>query len=400
MNITKDFIIGIVTYNRYDYLDELIKDISKQTIWPKQIYISDNGTGYSLKHKVNIPVTIIKNSYNYGTCRATNEIIRLSNDNDILFMCDDNYFIENNSLEKIYNKFVEERITNNIQLIWCNHWASFIASNEWIKCVGLFDENIWPCYFEDSDMTERIRKKSDTNIANNCIGFPSMRHVNNWEETEVVGNKRGTGELVISPKYIDFKEKNLYYHHFKWKDKIVGTGDMHQNTHNYYVDKNDVDLYKFEIEYLKNNIKDLKINNQYNNISEFVDEILNLKSLNFNTVVEYKTQRAYMSRLLLFLNIKELITYDDAFDLSHDVCHHINYLFNFNTTIKLLNSSDIIKQECDLLVINKDCDLSVINYIDANYILIFSNSNLEIEKYNNVTTINKENLSMFFFKKI
>ncbi len=92
MNVTKNFIIGIITYNRYDYLDDLIKDIIRQNVWPKQIYISDNGIGYHLKEKIDIPITIIKNAYNYGTCRAINEIIKLNQNEDILFMCDDNYF--------------------------------------------------------------------------------------------------------------------------------------------------------------------------------------------------------------------------------------------------------------------------------------------------------------------
>ncbi len=84
MNVTKNFIIGIITYNRYDYLDDLIKDIIRQNVWPKQIYISDNGIGYHLKEKIDIPITIIKNAYNYGTCRGTNEIIKLNQNEDIL----------------------------------------------------------------------------------------------------------------------------------------------------------------------------------------------------------------------------------------------------------------------------------------------------------------------------
>ena len=43
----------------------------------------------------------------------------------------------------------------------------------------------------------------------------------------------------------------------------------------------------------------------------FVDEILKLKELNITNIVEYKTQRAYVTRLLLHLNPKELISYDD-----------------------------------------------------------------------------------------
>jgi GT2 family glycosyltransferase len=96
-----DFIIGIVTYNRYDYLDELLSTLKNQSILPKEIIISDNGTGYTLKENINIPVTIIKNAYNYGTCRATNQIIKIAPGQTILFMCDDIYFTSNDSLKMI-----------------------------------------------------------------------------------------------------------------------------------------------------------------------------------------------------------------------------------------------------------------------------------------------------------
>lgn len=398
MNITRDFIIGIVTYNRYDYLDELIKDINRQSVWPKQIYISDNGSGYSLKENSNIPITIIKNAYNYGTCRAANQIITLNKDEDILFMCDDNFFICDISLEKIIDKFTEEKQKNNIHLIWCNHWASYIASKEWTKCVGLLDENIWPCYYEDSDLTERIRKKLNSSISHNCIGYPSLKCINNWEETEVVGNKRGTGEILISPRYSDFKNRNLYYFLFKWKEKNLNNNDIHENTYSYYVDQKDVDLYKFEIEYFKNKIKDMDIDTKENYIYPFVDDILKLKELNIANIVEYKTQRAYVSRLLLHLKPKQLISYDDKFDLCHDICHHLNYIFNYNISIKLLNTNNITKQKTDLLVINKDCDVDIINYIDSNYILIFRKDFIEIKNYNCIKTVKNDYINMYLYK--
>ena len=69
---------------------------------PKEIIISDNGGSYTLKKKYNIPITIIKNGYNYGTMKGGNQIIKLANKSNILFMTDDQYFMNNMSLEKIY----------------------------------------------------------------------------------------------------------------------------------------------------------------------------------------------------------------------------------------------------------------------------------------------------------
>ena len=121
-------------------------------------------------------------------------------------------------------------------------------------------------------------------------------------------------------------------------------------------------------------------------------------AFNITNIVEYKTQRAYVTRLLLHLNPKELISYDDKFDLCHDICHHLNYLFNYNISIKLLNTSNIIKQKTDLLVINKDCDIDIINYIDSNYILIFRKDIIEIKNYNCIKTIENDTLNMYLYK--
>jgi hypothetical protein len=399
MNNMTDFIIGILTHSRYDYLDELLIDIHRQSVKPKEIIISDNGIGYNLKQKFDIPITIIKNGYNYGTCRGINQIIKLSNNNHILFMCDDLYFINENSLEDIITKFKYERENNSIHLIWCNNWAGFFASKEWIECVGLFDENIWPCYYEDSDFVERIRKKG--NISHNCIGYPSLNTTGpdkNWEETKVIGNKRGTCEPIISVYYTSLKHRNLLYHGFKWKENNNDGNDMHSNTYSYYIDQKDVNLFKFEISYLKNKVKDIEFNNEENIIYPFIEDILSYKEFNFNTIVEYKTQKAYMSRLLLHLKPVEFITYSDKFDLSHDICHHINYLFNYNIKIKLRTTDEIKNYSTDLLVINNDCDLDILNKIQTKYLFVFSKKCPILNKFEMVKHYDSELINFYILK--
>jgi len=399
MNITENFIIGITTYNRYDYLDQLIDDIERQTVWPKEIYISDNGDGYKLKKQINIPINIIKNSYNFGTCRGTNQILKLNKNNIILLMCDDNYFIDKNSLQNITNKFRDEKIKNLNHLIWVNHWACFIASSEWFNSVGYLDEHIWPCYNEDSDLVERIRKLSSTNITHNCTSYPSLRCINNCEETEVVGNRRGTGEILIAPKYSDFKNRNYYYHNYKWKNKLVDTGNLHENTHTYCVDQSEIDIKDFEIQYLKNKIKDLSFTNEYNWLNEFVDDILELKEFKFDSIIEYKTQRTYMSRLLLMLEPKRLISYDDEFDLCHDYCYHFNYLLKNKTNLQLLNSKQIENNECDLLVINYQCDLNILNKIKSKFLIVFNDKDVNIDGFKINKNIKGTRTNMFLYIK-
>jgi glycosyltransferase involved in cell wall biosynthesis len=398
-----DFILGIITYNRYDYLDDLLNTLQDQSILPKEIIISDNGIGYTLKKNINIPVTIIKNAYNYGTCRALNQIIKIASGQTIMFICDDIYFTSNDSLKSIYDKFNKNLKEDNIHLIWCNHWAAFIASPAWIEKTGYFDENIWPCYFEDSDMVERIRKKQNNNISHNCIGFKSVRMINNFEETEVLGNKRGTAEPLITTKFSDFKDRNLFYFLYKWKNTFNLNEDMHLNTKHFYVEQSDVDLFDFERQYLNNQISSVNIHNPQNNAVGFFDEIIDLKKYNIQNIIEYKTDRAYISRILLHLKPLQFTTIRDEPQLQHDILHHLNYLFNYKINIIFKDSKildDINYENYDLLVLNNQQVPS--NIKDIKYILYFSNNdNLIISNYKK--TIIKKNVNntyMIFFEKI
>jgi len=401
MKLIKDFIIGVVTYNRYDYLDELIEDIYSQSILPKEIIISDNGEGYKLKNKISVPVTIIKNSYNYGTCRGANQIFKLSNGNDILNMCDDNYFVDQYSLEKIYNKFRE----NAYDLLLCNNWASFMCSKKWLKCTGELDENIWPCFFEDSDYTQRIRKNVKNEVSHNCGFYESLRCVNNHEETEVVGNKRGTAETLIVRKHNDLVKRSFYYYLYKWNSvkffKIGEEGSLHDDTMplSLFQDGNNVDVLKFEIDFLKNKIRGNTIQNIDNKIFYFVDEILKLKELNFENIIEIGTSRAYCSRLLLLLKPTFLNSYDEEFNLCHDIIKHFNYLLDLRVSVNLKNLLDLGNENCDLLVINEGYfNKEYIEKINFKFLLFFGKKELECLPFIELF-VEGEEFNMYLYRK-
>lgn len=406
MNATKDFIIGILTYIQYDHLDDLLEDINRQTIWPKEVIISDNGIGYVLKKKYKFLITIVKNSYNFGTCRGLNQIVKLCNNKEnILFMCDDNFFVKNNSMELIYNIF-EEQSKNNIHIIWLSHWASFFASKKWIEDFGLWDEHLWPCYYEDSDAVEKIRKNTNSKILCSGVGYPVITNNEGITLSEYIGNRHATCSRITNVQYNDTVFRTCSYYMNKWKnidtinnDEIIA---IHDNTKNYYMSNDDVDFYKCHVDFLKNIIKNYNIVNSHNQISNFVDEILNLKTYNFKKIIEYKTQRAYVSQLLLHLQPEEFISYDDQFLFNHDFCYHLNYLMNYNITIKLLNINNVISEEqCDLLVINFNCNYEdVIRNIQSQYILIFNNSILCIDGYEKIKETEFHDKKMTFYKKL
>ncbi len=405
MKQTKDFVIGILAYIKYNHLQELLDDIDRQTVWPKEVIISDNGGGFIPNKKYHYPLTIVKNSYNYGTTRGTNQIIKLCNNKEnVLFLCDDNFFIEKTSLEKIVNKFEYENKFNNIHILWLSHWASTMVSKKWIEDYGLHDEHLWPCYYDDSDSVERIRKKTNTVLCNG-IGWPLETLPLTGSVSEFLGNRHATCSLITNVKYGDTVSRTCAYYMTKWKkndtlnnDEIVA---IHDNTKDYYIDTHDTDFYKCHIDFLKNIIKNYIISNECNKISHFVDEILTLKDFNFKKIIEYKTQRSYISQLLLHLKPIEFISYDDDFLFNHDFCYHLNYLMNYNITVKLLKTSELSIDECDLLVLNFDCNYSdVNNIIDSKYILVFSKEDLNINNFEKIKKIEVNSDKMILFKKL
>jgi len=405
MNVTKDFVIGILAYIKYNYLQDLLDDINRQTIWPKEVIISDNGDGFHLNKKYHFPITIVKNSYNYGTTRGLNQILKLCNNKEnILLLCDDNFFIEDNSLEKIYNKFEYENKVNNIHILWLCHWASILISKKWIEDFGYFDENLWPCYYEDSDCVERIRKKKNTVLCNG-IGWPLETLPMTGSASEFIGNRHATCSQVTNVKYGDTVSRTCAYYMTKWKKEDVINNDeiiaIHDNTKDYYVDSHDVDFYKCHIDFLKNVIKNYKISNNASKISAFIDDVLTLKEFNFEKIIEYKTQRAYTSQLLLHLKPIEFISYDDEFIFNHDFCYHLNYLMNYNITIKLLKTSEMTFEKCDLLVLNFDCNYSDIsNVLTSKYILLFTKDDININGYEEIRRNEVYMDKMVLLKKI
>lgn len=416
MNITKDFVIGILTYIKYDHLDEFLEDISSQSIWPKEIIISDNGGSYTLKKKYNIPITIIKNAYNYGTMRGMNQIIKLANKSNTLFVSDDLYFINNTSLEKIYNTFIYENTVNKNHLIICSNWASFFASSEWIDTFGLFDDKLWPCYYDDSDICERIRKHPKNSILNSIFSYPLKLNSNNTylnnngsSESEVMGNKHATCSTIINNIYNDMISRTSFYFMEKWKstDTLTETDilNIHDNTKDRYVDVNEIDFKDNHLNFLRGKVKNYTVRNPENNISSFIDDILNLKKFEFNKIIEYNSQKVYISQALLHNNPKELLFYCNEYTFHHEFCRHINYIMNYNVTIKVLPIENINHNCCDLLAFNllsnKEKYDDIIKIIDAKYILIISSEEItKLDMFISIDKIFKNNNYMQLFKKI
>lgn len=156
LNKVENFIFGVPTLFNYEGLDVLLNSILKQTLWPKEIIICDNGRSLNINKYKNfpIPVSIITPYYNKGCGSGWNEIIRSANDRDVLMASDDTEFIYEDSIEKMYCYTLPE--FDSYHFVYGYGYSCYFATRKAINMVGLFDENIWPALYEDTDYATRV----------------------------------------------------------------------------------------------------------------------------------------------------------------------------------------------------------------------------------------------------
>jgi hypothetical protein len=156
LNKIENFVFGVPTLFNYDGLNKLLYSILEQTLWPREIVICDNGRSIDVdKYKTfPIPVSIIRPSYNKGCGGGWNDIIRYAGNSDVLLASDDTEFIYKDSIEKLYCYTLTE--FDCYHFVYGYGYSCFFASRRGINEIGLFDENIWPALYEDTDYSTRV----------------------------------------------------------------------------------------------------------------------------------------------------------------------------------------------------------------------------------------------------
>jgi hypothetical protein len=168
-------IIGVLTLIRHDLLIRLINSID----YPVDNFVilfqkTTNNFNFEKLNNVNIKkFTIITSSYNVGCSRGWNYIINTFPSYYWLICGDDTYF-EKGSLEKIHNtvinisnkdnvyyRFIEKTIDGKLSQSYTSNFSSFIFTSKIFEKIGIFDENIYPAYYEDFDIWQRIIKSKE-----------------------------------------------------------------------------------------------------------------------------------------------------------------------------------------------------------------------------------------------
>lgn len=147
--------ILIPTLSRFDLLDRLLNSIYNQSIIPDKIIVVDNSNGELLP----IEGVEIYKANNIGVSGSWNFGLNSIKDDDLIFICNDDNFLEKNAIETIYNLSKE----NPEQAFFASAGGGFsffaINKNKMFYDIGYFDEAFYPAYFEDNDYHYRMKLK-------------------------------------------------------------------------------------------------------------------------------------------------------------------------------------------------------------------------------------------------
>jgi len=223
--------VGVLTLIRKDLLLRLIQSIDYPV--DQFVILFQGGVAdFDLSCIKNTHVkefVFVSSDMNIGVSRGWNYLIRNFPSNYWIISGDDNYF-ESGTLERI-SQFMDKE--DSLQNVFCginmrqrleedtsteNHsykvipagFSTFIVTSKIFENVGLFDENIYPAYFEDSDLWQRITLSGErTHTIENTFIY--------------AGDNKDTGSCTIRNVSAEYRRKmdtcycrNEKYFHDKW----------------------------------------------------------------------------------------------------------------------------------------------------------------------------------------
>lgn len=198
-------VLIIPVLNRFDLLENVLSSIDYPI---DNILVIDNSNSYKNEnvHVLNMPSNLgVAGSWNLGIKCFPHAPYWLIGSND-------NKWIPGN-LQKFEQISSPDKIVLSAQL-----WNTFSIGSNIVKTIGLFDENYYPAYHEDTDYIERIRlnnikdKLEYSKIEMECFGASTTMH---------------SDEKFFEKNKITGENNRLYY-----MNKIYGD-DEHYNCYNW-----------------------------------------------------------------------------------------------------------------------------------------------------------------------
>jgi len=166
-------IICVLTLLRHDLLKRLILSIDYYV--DNCVVLFQGGHNNfdfdSVKNNFIKKNTFLSVDFNVGCSRGWNYMIQNFPSSYWLICGDDTYFEKgtlniicdfmnnDNNKDVVWACFHEKDVNNNVKIT--SNFSSFIFTNKIHNNVGLFDENIYPAYYEDFDLWQRLIKSNE-----------------------------------------------------------------------------------------------------------------------------------------------------------------------------------------------------------------------------------------------
>ena len=181
--------------NRYDLLQRMLDSVDVPV---EHLLVIDNGTGSTLTLNENFKkVTVLDMPANLGVSGSWNLGIKSFPYAHRWFIVSNDVVFEPGALEKLA-KANRDEITLTGE---APHWQAFALGDEAVNDIGLFDESLFPAYFEDNDYTRRA-EFAGVNIR---LVNLAIRHDNS---------------STIKAGYMDKNEKTYFKNESYYRSKI------------------------------------------------------------------------------------------------------------------------------------------------------------------------------------
>jgi GT2 family glycosyltransferase len=135
--------------NRYDLLQRMLDSVDVSV---EHLLVIDNGLGSDLTFNKNFKkVTVLEMPANLGVSGSWNLGIKSFPYAQRWFIASNDVVFEPGALEQLFKARRDEiTLTGDAP-----HWQAFVLGDEAVNDIGLFDESLFPAYFEDNDYTRR-----------------------------------------------------------------------------------------------------------------------------------------------------------------------------------------------------------------------------------------------------
>jgi len=180
--------------NRYDLLDRMLGSIDYPVY---ELLIVDNGGELErIRYNDNIiNVNILNMPSNLGLAASWNLGIKLFPHHDRWFFASNDMVYLPGALQGLSEARRDEITLSDM----FPFWHTFSVGEEVVRRVGLFDEALYPAYFEDNDYQRRAVHK---NVHIRSVSIPTQH-----ENSSTIGADRGLREKNA----VSFQNNAIYY---------------------------------------------------------------------------------------------------------------------------------------------------------------------------------------------